>query len=110
MRLGELISLLERMPQDMVVENGFGGPHSYRGYYERVAFSPALNVTVASMLAHATSALGKTFQGYKGGDYVMDEHTLCHVAEYGCAELDGDPCPGALLGLALAEALKAGAK
>lgn len=26
MRLGELISLLERMPQDMVVAKGFGSP------------------------------------------------------------------------------------
>lgn len=107
MRLGELISLLERMPQDMVVENGFGSPHSYRGFYEQLAFEPERNVTVASMLSHAKSALGQTFEGYKGGDYLMDKKALCHVAEYGCCNLDGDPDPGALLGAALAEFVRA---
>lgn len=107
MRLGELISLLERMPQDMVVASGFGSPHSYRGFYEQLAFEPEKNVTVASMLAHAKSALGRTFQGYKGGDFVMYENALCHVVQYGCCSFDGDPDPGALLGLALADALKA---
>lgn len=84
MTLGQLIEKLEKAPQDRVVRFGFGAPMSYRGYYEDVAFEPAENVTVASMLAHARSALGATFTGYKGGEYTMQEYTQTWRAEYGC--------------------------
>lgn len=84
MTLGELIAALKAVPnQNGLVPWGFGQPDSYRGYYEQVAFEPLENVTIASMLAAAESALGATFQGYKGGDYLMDEYTECWIAEYG---------------------------
>lgn len=84
MNLGELIAVLEAVPnQNGLVPWGFGDPDSYRGYYEDVAFEPADNVTIASMLASARSALGATFQGYKGGDYLMTEHTDCWISTYG---------------------------
>src|SRR5690348_7658276 len=83
MTLGELISELKKMDANKVVPIGFGSPHSYRGYYEDLAFEPAENVTIGSMLAHAESALGKTFQGYKGGDYVMEDSTTVWIASYG---------------------------
>ena len=70
---------------------------------EQLAFEPAEYVTVASMLAHAKSALGREFQGYRGGDYVMHASTPCHVAEYGCSSFENDPDPGALLGAALVD-------
>ena len=81
--LQDLIEFLESQPADKVVRFGFGSPMSYRGYYEDLAFDPAENVTIGSMLAHAKSALGQTFQGYKGGDYTMHEYTDCWIAEYG---------------------------
>ena len=83
MMLGELIARLEREKQDAVLPLGFGAPMSYRGYYEDVAFGPRENVTVASMLAHARSAVGTTFEGYKGGDFMMTERTRCWIAHYG---------------------------
>lgn len=83
MVLAELIAELEKAPQDLVVSHGFGEPHSYRGYYEDVAFRPKQDVTVAEMLAHAKSALGKTFHGYKGGEYTMTSWSDCWIAEYG---------------------------
>lgn len=81
--LGALIEWLKDLPQDMVVRDGFHNPHSYRGYYEDLAFEPKENVTVAEMLASAESALGETFKGYKGGDFKMTASTDCWLAEYG---------------------------
>lgn len=83
MTLGELIKTLEKANPDKVVPIGFKHPHCYRGYYEQLAFEPARNVTVGSMLECAKSAVGQTFEGYKGGDYTMDNYTRVWLAEYG---------------------------
>ena len=81
--LGDLIEHLRRLPPGMVVERGFGRPHSYRGYYEDVAFAPEANVTVGQMLKCAEEALGQTFEGWKGGEFTMKAHTDCWFAERG---------------------------
>jgi hypothetical protein len=83
MELEELIEALAAADQDYVAPLGFGKPMSYRGNYVDVAFEPEPNVTVASMLAYAKSALGATFTGYKGGEYKMDKYARCYIAEYG---------------------------
>lgn len=88
MGLQELIDALAAADQNHVAPLGFAEPMSYRGYYYDVAFEPAHNVTVASMLAHAKSALGATFMGYKGGDYTMGPYTDCYIAGWG--QCDGD--------------------
>lgn len=84
MMLGDLIEMLREVDPAVVVPLGFGNPHSYRGYYERLAFERRENATVGEMLAEAESALGKTFQGYKGGEYRMDTFSDVYLAEYGC--------------------------
>lgn len=84
MYLGELIAVLEAADSDMIVPVGFTRPHSYRGYYEDLAFEPTANSTVAAMLAAAREALGTTYQGYKGGDYKMHDYTDVWLAYYGC--------------------------
>lgn len=81
--LGDLIRYLESLPPDQPVEHGFSHPHSYRGYYEDLAFSPVEQTTVGAMLQAAKSALGRTFHGYKGGEYTMGEHTDCWLSEHG---------------------------
>lgn len=78
----KLIEFLEKADQSIIVPHGFPTPHSYRGYYEDLAFAPAENVSIASMLAHAKSAMGKTFTGYKGGEFTMGEYTDCWLSEY----------------------------
>lgn len=83
MYLKQLIGLLEAAPQDKIVPKGFTNPHSWRGIYHELAFEPAENVKVSDMLADAKSALGKTFEGYKGGDFKMDEDTEVHISDYG---------------------------
>ena len=102
MTLGELIAALEEADQSLVVPDGFSRPHSYRGYYDQLAFEPARNVTVAHMLSEAKSALGMTFEGYKGGDFVMRECTEVWIAEYGHS--GGEQISARLLGYMLREA------
>lgn len=83
MDLGSLISALESKPRDQFVRCGFGNPHSYRGSYDELAFEPVIDTTVGAMLDCARSALGKTFEGYKGGSYQMNDYTDCHLSFYG---------------------------
>lgn len=86
MTLGELIKLLET-EEDRILPIGFDHPHSYRGYYDQLAFEPVENITVKKMLEAARSAVGKTFHGYKGGVYPMNEWTTVYIAPYGvCGE------------------------
>jgi hypothetical protein len=89
MILGKLIEELKKHDPNVVVKHGFTNPHSYRGYYDHLAFEPASNVSVAFMIACAESALGATYEGWKGGEYVMDEDTPCWLAFEGqCYDSD----------------------
>lgn len=84
MTLGEMITALEQAGDGTLVR-GLTAPHSYRGYYDRLALEPSRGpMTVAEVLGQARWALGRTFLGYKGGEYTMGESTLVHVASYGC--------------------------
>lgn len=85
MNLGELITRLEAADPNQAVQHGFTNPHSYRGDYMDLAFEPAADVTVGDMLADARSALGTTYQGWKGGDFTMNEHTWCWLSQQGDA-------------------------
>lgn len=99
MPLGELIERLEGCA-DRKVRLGFGKPHSYRGYYEDLAFEPVRNTTVGAMLKAAKGALEKTFEGYKGGDFTMTKDTHCWIAEWGGT---GEPIGPLLLSFMLGE-------
>ena len=83
MNLGELISRLKQEPLDKIVKEGFTNPHSYRGNYYYIAFEPCENVSVADMLEDAKSALGTTYQGWKGGDFTMNKYSYVYLAEEG---------------------------
>lgn len=87
MTLGELIKWLESQNKDMVIKDGFGSPHSDRGFYNDLAFSPEENSRIEDMLKNAKDAVGQTFQGYKGGDFTMSEYTNVLIGEWGeCGE------------------------
>lgn len=86
--LGALIRALEAASPEIVVAFSSGGhptgPHSYRGYYSDLSFKPqSATVTAAELLAICRGALGETFEGYKGGDFVMTERTPLWRAPYG---------------------------
>ncbi|GAB7044878.1 hypothetical protein [Catenuloplanes indicus] len=83
MFLEDLITALAAEDRNKPVKHGFGSPHSYRGFYEQLAFEPIENTTVGAMLDAACEALDATYEGYKGGTYRMDSLTECWLAEYG---------------------------
>ena len=82
--LGELIYELKKYEPKEEVRFDFGyfepgAIDSYRGYYEQLAISyrefENARMTVGVLLEMCKNALGNTFTGYKGGDYVMSEDT-----------------------------------
>jgi hypothetical protein len=79
MKLIDLIELLEKFPTDMRVAQGFGNPHSWRGSYDELAFEPVDDTTVGEMLAEARSAIGQTYTGWKGGDFLMTLGTPVNI-------------------------------
>lgn len=83
MILSDIIKTLEKYDTATFVPLGFGEPHSYRGYYDQLAFEPVKNTTIGKMLAAAKEAEGATYTGYKGGEYMMTGNTGCHLANWG---------------------------
>lgn len=100
--LGELIEALKAADPNAVVRYGFGNPHSYRGYYDELAFEPVSSTTVAAMLAAAESAMGTTYQGWKGGDFKMDSYTSVWLSTEGSG--NGETMGRLLLALMLGHA------
>lgn len=87
--LGGLVSALGKANGQIVVEFDEGGTvgdlGSYRGYYSDLALEPGdALATAGALLDAAREAVGKTYQGYKGGDYTMDAETPLWMADYGC--------------------------
>lgn len=67
---------------------------SWRGSYRELALGYKMsgydnngehfaNTKADKLLEHLKSAVGKVYEGYKGGEYVMDEDTPVWVANYG---------------------------
>ena len=90
--LGGLIRTLKDAPEDALVLFSDGIPpddlDSYRGYYSDIAISndsSGNRILVSAFLAKCTDALGNTFEGYKGGDFVMDDTSPLWRAGYGHA-------------------------
>src|SRR5690349_11668129 len=89
MTLGELIEALKRKDPDRTVSFDFvyfrpTGIHSYRGYYDQLALGYTADgeITVKALLEMLRDANGKTFEGYKGGNYVMGPDTRMWVANH----------------------------
>ncbi|MFD6149429.1 hypothetical protein [Streptomyces sp. NPDC060243] len=96
MTLDDLIQALSAADKTTVVKRGFRNPHSYRGFYDDLAFEPTMEpVTVGEMLADAISADGATYTGYKGGEFTMRRDTHCWLAMYGSAS-EQEITPGLL--------------
>lgn len=84
MTLGKMIEALEAMPPERAIDR-LGELDSYRGYYSDLAFEPASGKMPAAELLNACkAAMGKVFQGYKGGDFMMGALTPLWIAPYGC--------------------------
>ena len=85
MTLGKLIAALEQLPPDSEVD-ALISPHSYRGYYEDLAFEPSVGIKqkASEALDVCKGAMGQVFVGYKGGDFVMGALTPIWCATYSC--------------------------
>ena len=86
--LSQAIKISASCPPNALVLFADGGApgreRSYRGFYDDLAFeSTKEDVTCAAFNKACTEALGKTYEGYKGGDFVMDERTPLWRADYG---------------------------
>lgn len=59
--------------------------HSYRGYYDHLAFDFEVRgtKTVKEFLSQCRKANGDHFTGYKGGDFKMDSRTPVWVSQWG---------------------------
>ena len=90
MKLGELLHELECARDRGVydVRGGFGMPHSYRGYYEEVSFSPVDYCDIHDAIFFVNGAIGYTFTGYKGGEFKMTGDTPVNIAHSGMCSLD----------------------
>lgn len=86
--LGGLIEELEKADPALPIKFDTGAhpgqADSYRGYYSDLAFAPSSTpLTAGELLKRCRSALGATFQGYKGGDFIMGADTPLWSASYG---------------------------
>jgi len=89
--IGELIAKLESCRLDDAVVFDFDNMHptgigSWRGAYEELAmgYDDKGEVgTVAIVLGWLTNAIGRTFEGYKGGSYIMGKRTPVWADNYG---------------------------
>lgn len=88
--LGELDARLESVVPELPIKldsGTFPGEiMSYRGYYRFPAVEPSLQeCTVGEFHKVVKDAIGRTFEGYKGGDFKMTRHSPLWVSSYGDA-------------------------
>jgi len=88
LNLGMLKNKLSDFNSGLLVEFDKGGspcePHSYRGYYDQLALERSDSKrTVSEVLEILEEATGKTYTGYKGGDFRMTDYTMVWGSSYG---------------------------
>lgn len=95
MTLGEIIEKLEQCDQTKSTGYDFcgmciDGIHSWRGNYADLAIgfseptgASGNRMTVSQVLQMFKEAVGKTYEGYKGGKFIMDLNTEVWVDNYG---------------------------
>ena len=95
--LGELILKLEAVSnKDKPVVFDFGeqvpiGLDSWRGSYAELSFHHEKETPkpVSEILGMLKEAVGRTYEGYKGGDFTMTRHTPIWVANWSRSSVDG---------------------
>ena len=79
--LGKLIEILDLYP-DFTIE--MQAPHSYRGYYSDLSFEPSHAIEASDLSKILkNNILNQKLEGYKGGEYLMDEDTPLWLDYYG---------------------------
>lgn len=90
--IGQAIKILEKYDPNTKVKYGWGlgSSHSYRGYYTDLGLEPEYNVTVNEMLQELKFSLGRTYNGWKGGEFIMNRDTVIWLAEQGLTNDGGE--------------------
>ena len=87
MTLGELVATLCPYNKELPVKFDDGSIpgdfDSYRGYYRYIAIGRGSTSMVGDLLEKATSAIGQTYEGYKGGEFTMHKNTPVFISEWG---------------------------
>lgn len=89
--IGDLLRGLNGIDNTKDVRFDFGyfrpsGVGSYRGYYSDLSFRYTIGreyPTVQEVIDMLENAIGKDFEGYKGGSYTMSVASPVWVANYG---------------------------
>ena len=93
--LGNVMDTLESLPMERECLLGFEHAHSYRGYYEDLAFVRSTKTrAISELCSDLRRACGGRFYGWKGGEYQMDRECWVWIAEVGC---EGAPLTRKLL-------------
>lgn len=79
--LGQIIKWVETQPEGQCFY-GLHMPHSYRGYYQCLAFTPSPETLSKAELLHRLRKGEGAYDGYKGGIYRMTFDTECYLARY----------------------------
>jgi len=91
MKLDHLIHRLKNIDPNFVPSVAISDPHSYRGFYDELAFQKYDNrVAIGYMIEMATWCIQRTFEGWKGGQYIMTPETECHLADIGTCSPEED--------------------
>lgn len=93
MKLRDFIAALEKCDQnsDVVLDHenrAVSHLISWRGSYSELSLDSCIDgkpVKVSELLKDCRDAIGKTFGGYKGGDFQMNADTLVYADEYSAA-------------------------
>ncbi|MCA9878442.1 MAG: hypothetical protein KC442_11690 [Thermomicrobiales bacterium] len=99
--LGELIAQLEKQDPGHSIQFDFCRAipttlASWRGAYDELALGfdmDGKDPSVGELLEHLRTAVGRTYTGWKGGDFVMSLETPVWVAN------PGDGCNTAIIGV-----------
>lgn len=83
MTLIEIVERLKKEDPNRAVPLGWDEAMSWRGDYYQLAVNPAKSVTVGAMIKVLEDAVGETFEGYKGGEFVMGKYTDVYLDQYG---------------------------
>lgn len=84
MYLIEIIAALDKAIEergDRAVQWGFDptSAHSWRGSYSELSFEPVEGASLVEMRDALKAANGKTFGGWKGGDFTMHDYTEVYI-------------------------------
>jgi hypothetical protein len=79
-RLGDILEYVGSMPPKTSFAVGLENPHSNRGDYSEVGFEAGPSMTAQELFEVLASTMGRSFRGWKGGDYIMVSDTKAHFS------------------------------